>query len=1073
VTRLLPVRRSAVRGGGAIAALAASAALAAAPPGSFQVPAAQIRISVHNRLLLNRAAVSGIARLDLLLLTSPGALDRLAAAVDRADGRAGPRDDRIGYLRAEVPIEKVLQVVSDPVVEAWQIATESRKAWYRDGPTLASAALYRGFETLAPPRPGAPAASAYPDLPADEAGASGYSADEDSGLKEWRQRHPTFDGRGVTIAMIESGLPDFTHPAIGLARTLAGRDVPKLAGIVNAIDRDRPDATRVALDQEIRVTRSWARAGARTYIFPAPGIYRFGLFQLPAGNNLVQQFGIAEQVETGELRVDANGDGDFRNDHPIADVNDRPDVRALSLLAPETPLPFVVARGALPRTVHVYAATGSHLTMTLSVAAGSRNPRNLAVGVAPNARVLIVHAETRLLDYVDAYLAAARRDDVDVINDSTGVTLLPETGDDFMGRFLSRIAGAYGKVVVHSANNTQLFLNSASTPGDVLSIGGTMGAATLAALYGGRLDQLVVHPTGAAGPGVDGSIRPDVIAPVHVISADLMSSNDGGGLPLRAPRWRLPAGYQISCCTSSSSPYAAGLAALLVSAAKQTRLPYSRASLSRAIRFGARFLPAASAHHQGNGVFDVNAAWRRMNREIDAPDIHATARIAHPLAEYAAAGVSGVGILEREGWRAGTSGRRMIHLRRRSGPPSATTYRVSFTGNDGTFSAPSSIALPLDTPVALPIDIAAKTPGAHSALLDLHDPATDAIVFRTQATIVAAREFDRTERSLTVSGSIETMRERTEYFRVPERVEAMTLHLRVARGRVKVSLLPPHGVYLSYYRHVHPAMSEQFGRGTYVLTMDRPQAGVWAASVINDAIRQSKDGFDETADYALEIRLEGTRIRERRLAERVIALDIENTLSAPREPTIAHAFGTLTSARAAFEETGLPNLFDLEVPDKAGTLIVQARGERDQPLDLHLYDCSTGECFSYAFTMPAQAAQSITVRRPAAGRWIAAINAAPAATAAGSFVVESIVTGAAGPRLRAHGRATKGARWTELIELPPFPPPVTGAKRVAVLELFDAAMERDEEAHPWEKRAGIERLANRPAAIGRVIYRID
>jgi hypothetical protein len=1063
LTRLLPV-----------AALIASAAAAAASLGPAQAPTPPpIRMSVHNRLLLNRAAVSGATRIEVLLLTSPAALDQLASAIERANGRIGRREQRIGYVRAEVPIEQMLALVSHPAVEAWHIASESRKAWYRDGPPLANANLFRGFETLAPPRSVPAHPIDRPDLPVDAAVQSGYTADEDSGLKEWRQRHPTFDGRGVTIAMIESGLPDFRHPAIDRALTLDGAEVPKLAGIVNAIAPDRPDATRVVLDQELHVARSWARAGTRTFVFPRPGVYHFGLFHLSAGGSLVQLFGVAEEGATGEVRVDTDGDGDFRNERSIADVNDRPDVRTLSVQSPAMQLPFVIARGLSPRTIHIYPSTGSHLTMTLSVAAGSRNARNLAVGVAPNARILIVHAETRLVDYVEAYLAAAQHAEVDVINDSTGVTLLPETGDDFIGRFLSRIASAYGKVILHSANNTQLFLNSASTPGDVLSIGGTMGPATLAALYGGLMDSLVVHPTGAAGPGMDGSIRPDVIAPVHVISGDLMSNDNGIGLPSRSPQWRLPAGYQISCCTSSSSPYAAGLAALLVSAAKQTRLPYSHGSLLRAIRAGARFLPAAPAHQQGNGVFDVGAAWTQLNRTIEVPRIQATAEIVHPLAQYAAAGPTGSGILERDGWHAGMAGRRTLHLRRLSGPAPATSYRVSWTGNDGTFSAPSSVTLPLAIEVAVPIAITVSTPGAHSALLNLHDPATNAIVFRTQATIVAAREFDRTTRSLTVSGSLATMRERSEYFRVPEEVDALSVRLRVARGRVKVSLLPSHGVYPSYYRHLHPAMSDQLGPGTYVLRMDRPIPGVWTISLMNEAIRQDGDGTDEIAEYSFDLGLEGTRLRARRLTDRTVALDVDDTLSAPREPSIAHAFGTLTSARAVFLNNGLPNTFGIDVPAKAGTLSLLVRSEADQPVDLHLYDCSAGECFSYAFTMTAKATQSISVRRPAAGRWIAAVHAAPAATAAGAFVIDTIVAGEAGPRLAVRGTSTRGARWSQQIELGPLPPPVPGSRRVVLFELFDAVMDRDEQRYPWEKRPGVEQPRHHPIAIGSVIYPIN
>src|SRR5262245_58979536 len=119
LTRLLPI--------------VAIAAMAMLPP---QQHAASIRMSVHNRLLLNRAAVNGTARLDVLLLADPTALERLTADIERAAGAVRARDPRIGYLYVDVALEnwgKLQSVLSDPTVEAWHLATDSRKAWYRDG----------------------------------------------------------------------------------------------------------------------------------------------------------------------------------------------------------------------------------------------------------------------------------------------------------------------------------------------------------------------------------------------------------------------------------------------------------------------------------------------------------------------------------------------------------------------------------------------------------------------------------------------------------------------------------------------------------------------------------------------------------------------------------------------------------------------------------------------------------------------------------------------------------------------------------------------------------------------------
>ena len=1047
----------------AVASTAASVLLAQAPIGA-------VRMSVHNRLLWNRAVVSGTPRIEVLLLAEPATLDRLAATAERIDGRIGKRDQRIGYLRVDLPTGRLLDLVTDPLVDAWHIASESKKAWYRDGPPVSNANMYRGFETLVPPRVVPEHPIDKPLLTIEASRASGYTADEDSGLAEWRRRYPTFDGRGVTIASIESALLDFGHPAFRSALTLDGREVSKIAGIVNAIDSDSSDQTRVTLDTVVRVTNSWARVGLRTFMFPRPGTYNFGIFPLSAGGNLVQQFGVIEDATSDELRVDADGDGDFRNDPPMSDVNERFEVRSLVVRPPpELRLPFVIARGAQPRSVHIYPAVGSHVTMTVSVAAGSRNAENLATGVAPNARVLLVRVEPRLRDYVEAYLAAGQREDVDVITDSNGVTLLPETGDDFLGRFLTRIGLAYNKIILHAANNTQLILNSARTPGSVLSIGGTMGPATFAALYAGKLGEVVVNPVVAAGPGIDGSIRPDVTAPVHVVSADLRSNDNNIGLPSTAPSARLPPGYQISCCTSSSTPYAAGLAALLVSAAKQANVPYSRESLRRAVRFGARFLPSAPAHHQGNGAFDVNAAWQALNRSVRELDIRTTTTIVHPLAPYAVAGTTGVGLLEREGWRVGIAARRSMTLRRQSGPPAPTTYRITWTGNDGTFGAPSSVVLPLNTPVDLAIDVAPRTPGAHSALLNLHDPSNGALVFRTQATIVAARELDPRTHAATVSGTIATMRERSEYFRIPENVSSLTVRLRATRGRVRAFILPAHGVYPSYYWHLHPAMTRPRGAGTFVITLARPLPGVWTVSLINDAIRREESASGEPVDFSLELSASGASLQATHNEDGSFDVGIHDVLQTATEPSLSSAVGTLTSTRAELTRSGLPQLVDIDVPAGTAMLIVRAQSANTLPIDAHLYNCTGGECFSHTFTMPARREQSIAVRRPAAGRWVVAINSAPTANASMNVAVDTILTGE--PRsVTLPGPIERGAQRRVNVPAGTIRPTPPGTRRVVLFELFDGVMAREEADFPWEDRPHIERLADRPVAIGRHIW---
>ncbi|HET9834262.1 MAG TPA: S8 family serine peptidase, partial [Vicinamibacterales bacterium] len=686
-------------------------------------------MSFSNRLLLNRAAVAGETELEVMLALVPGALAETPRRLEGLGGHVLYTDAVVGYARASVPTEKLLEAVSHASVEAYQIASMSRGSWYRDGPPQSNADMYRGFERVIPDvRPPVDQRPERPSLAPAHASESGYTADEDAGVREWLEKHPSYDGRGVTIAMLETAQPEFLSSILGQATSLDGHDVPKLAGILNTIGADEPDDTRVALDVEINARTGWNRIGDRTYAFPRPGQFRFGLFTLPIASNLIAQFGVLQDQATQEVWVDANGNADFRDEKPVADVNRQFDVRSLRVsYQGQTALAFVIGQGRMPHTVHVYVSRGSHQAMTLSVAAGSRTSESIAYGVAPGARVLLVRNRTpdvRLRDYVEGYLEAMKQPDVDLMSDSAGVVMVPDTAADFVGLLFHRMVAAYGKPIFHSAGNMSLFLESVSALGDVFSVGGSIGPETFAAIYGGaRLPGLMIHPVGAAGPAIDGALKPDFVAPVHRIAADLSTAKEKLPMPKNAPTLYLPAGYQISCCTSSSGPYAAGVGALILSAAKQEGRPYSYATFGRALRFGARFLAESPAHEQGNGVLDVNAAWEALKRQVEIPRIVTTAKVVHPLAPYGERGDEGQGIFERDGWTAGMSGTRVIRFRRESGRAEPVSYRLSWTGNTGAFAADGAIKLPVHETVSLPVTVNIRSAGAHSAILNLHDPA--------------------------------------------------------------------------------------------------------------------------------------------------------------------------------------------------------------------------------------------------------------------------------------------------------------------------------------------------------------
>ena len=104
----------------------------------------------------------------------------------------------------------------------------------------------------------------------------------------------------------------------------------------------------------------------------------------------------------------------------------------------------------------------------------------------------------------------------------------------------------------------------------------------------------------------------------------------------------------------------------------------------------------------------------------------------------------GRGLYEREGWAPGDTGTRTITLTRTSGPPGAVTYGLRWRGNDGTFTAATQrVSLPFNQPVGVPVHIAPRTPGVHSAALEVVEP-SGLVVHQVLATIVAAQQLTAT-----------------------------------------------------------------------------------------------------------------------------------------------------------------------------------------------------------------------------------------------------------------------------------------------------------------------------------------
>ena len=230
-------------------------------------------------------------------------------------------------------------------------------------------------------------------------------------------------------------------------------------------------------------------------------------------------------------------------------------------------------------------------------------------------------------------------------------------------------------------------------------------------------------------------------------------------------------------------------------------------------------------------------------------------------------------------------------------------------------------------------------------------------------------------------------------------------------------------------------------------------------------VRDQSPVTTETAEYALTVRLLTASVALRSLSADRVGVEVTNRSATIEEPVIEWSVGTQATHRAAFLATGLPNQFTIDVPKDASTLVVHARSADPGAarVELYLYDCSSGECFSYDFTVPALPRQTLIVRKPKPGRWVAAVNPAPFPAVRGELVLDAIVTGVA------HRQSAQ----SPIITLPSSSNPQSGTPNpqfpVLLAELVDAAAERDARKHPWENRAGLTNLAERTVSAGMAI----
>ena len=476
--------------------------------------------------------------------------------------------------------------------------------------------------TSAPaPPPGTAADASRTPEPAVEPAVAyilGLMPLKSTGVDAFRAAHPTYDGRGVLIAILDSGIDP---GAQGLIVTSAGG--PKILDLRDFSGEGRIDLTPVVPDANGRVQVNGAilTGAARIGRLTAATTWYAGVFRelslgpLPAGdvngngrNTDVFPVVVVKATDGWVAFLDTNLDGSFEDEMPLHDYRQGRETIALGT-RPLTLVANVVeptGAGNAP-TLDLFFDTSGHGTHVAGIAAGhdlftvagfdgvAPGAQIIGLKIANNARGGVsVHASMwRAMDYA-ARFAAARNLPL-VLNLSFGVGNEHE-GRAVMDSLVDAFLASHPDVVMAiSAGNDGPGLSTMGFPGSAdlaLSVGATFpGVFARAPQPGVPPPRDVLGWFSSRGGEL---VKPDVVTPGVAFSV--------------VPRWAT--GDEIKIGTSMAAPHATGLLACLVSALAQEGRRVSATDLVQALRVSARRFAGATIVDQGAGTPVLDAAYQ-------------------------------------------------------------------------------------------------------------------------------------------------------------------------------------------------------------------------------------------------------------------------------------------------------------------------------------------------------------------------------------------------------------------------------------------------------------------------------
>lgn len=959
----------------------------------------------HDRIRLVEAVGQQKPTVTLMIAARPGKNDLLASEIRALYGTVQYRDDDVDYLRVELPTRHVLKLSYSPALESINLTGGMDYLSYWDE-EIARPAVTAATEVRPPGRDTPPI---NPYLPSGDMGAPQFIA-----------THSTFDGRGVVVGIVDSNI-DLLLPELQNAKSLEGETVPKFVDVVSAarnaiVPSEEPGHLsgylKVDLRTEVLTTDRKLSYQNREYIAPDDAKYRIGTLNEritsrsdlnrdgnPEGSSAL--FDLLWHESSNLVWIDTNQNFNFADEKPMTDYHVRHDIGVFGKDDPTTAIRetvgFTIQTDIRHKSVFVIPGCGLHGTGVTGSAFGAGFFGGKLDGAAPGAQIISValgHGSSMNATAIEAVITAVKDPRVDLVSLQFGNFLPQNDGGATFSIICNRLVQKYDKLIFAGAGNGTDGLNGTLSPADakeVIAVGSYLNRETSRVNYGVELrDQDNMNGYTSRGPSEEGLLKPNFVVPTTSLSTRpgfLAGENI-------FKSYSLPPGYQIFTGTSTSTPFAAAAAALLISAAKQSGVKYDARRLRWAMMSSTRYLPKYGPEIQGAGLLQIAAAWEALKNAPEPIDIVSHAPVKTVLSENLRVPNQGDGIFELEGWRAGQSGQRTLKLIRLSGPTAPVNFKLQWVGNDGTFASPSEISLPLNKPFDVQVAISPKTSGLHSTLLNIIS--TDgAVVHRVTNTVVAAEQLNVGNGfTVTRSGEAEWLHSRSYFVHVPAGTPALKVDVSIAAGSVMPSLTRPNGRF--YYDLAPDQFPVRYTRhqnaGTWSRVVSNPDPGVWQITLDNC------EGLGRTipagsASFTMTAKLLGVKVESIRTPG-ALSSDFS-------EPAEIRYTNTHASVAGEIANLGLASVFatTLSFKDNApiayeidvapGTTRVGASltdsGAAPANVDLYLFDCTTGTCTLRDFATAKGASEHVAVDSPAAGKWKVLVDLVSGANRSGSF----------------------------------------------------------------------------------------